>query len=105
MSVKDVITTINKDKMARILQEKLGFSYVLCEAIVTEIFDQTTNLVINQGKLTLKNFGQFRLRHKKARTAINQKTKEKMILPPRKVVSFLPSKNFKNFVNNVTNGQ
>ena len=40
----------------------------------------------------IHNFGTFKIRNKKSRKARNPKTKVEVIIPPRNVISFIPSK-------------
>ena len=58
------------------------------------------NYTINlKRSVKIHNFGTFKIRNKKSRKARNPKTKVEVIIAPRKVISFLPSKHLLNKVN------
>ena len=51
------------------------------------------NYTINLKKsVKIHNFGTFKIRNKKSRKARNPKTKVEVMIPPRNVISFIPSK-------------
>ena len=51
------------------------------------------NYTINlKRSVKIHNFGTFKIRNKKSRKARNPKTKVEVIIPPRNVISFIPSK-------------
>ena len=68
------------------------------------IFDSFVNVMSDMLKenhdrihLEIRNFGSFDILPTKSRTnARNPKSKEKVIIPPRKKLTFKPSKNIKN---------
>lgn len=91
--------TITKEKIAQELKEKIGLSGVLCEEIVNKIFKEIYELISREQKLTLKNFGSFYLKQKKARPGQNLQTKETIIIAPRKVIRFIPAKALKKAIN------
>lgn len=77
----------------------LGFSGLLCEEIVNQIFASITEIVERDGKLIITNFGKFTLHKKNARPGVNMKTGEAIIIHPRNVIRFLPSIQFKKMLN------
>lgn len=94
-----MIETITKEKIAQALKTKIGLSGVLCEEIINHIFKELYKLIEGDQKITLKNFGSFYLKSKKARPGQNLQTKETIIIPPRKVIRFLPAKALKKEIN------
>ena len=51
------------------------------------------NYTINlKRSVKIHNFGTFKIKNKKSRKARNPKTKVEVIIPPRNVISFIPSK-------------
>lgn len=91
--------TITKAKISENLKQKMGFSGVLCEEIVSAIFESIAYLAATEEKLLLTNFGKFRVNNKKARPGVNLKTKEQVVIPPKKVLRFIPSAHFKTMLN------
>jgi len=94
--------TITKEKIAAMLKAKLGLSSIVCAEIVNQIFDNIQEIIIDQ-KLTLKNFGSFYTNTKKPRPGINFHTKEKIIIPAKKVTGFLASSKLKAIINSDEN--
>ena len=54
-------------------------------------------------KLKLSKFGTFSIRQKKSRIGRNPKTKEEKMISSREVILFKPSKDFKNYINQINN--
>ena len=92
--------TITKEKIAEILRSKLGFSAIICEEIVNQIFNNIQTIVNVNQKLSIKNFGTFCVKDKKPRIGMNFHTKEQIIIKSRKVMRFIPAKKLKNLINN-----
>jgi len=54
---------------------------------------------LEQGKkIVLSNFGTFKVIKRNNKKVINPNTKEPLIIPSKKIVKFLPSKNLKKLV-------
>ena len=51
----------------------------------------------------IHNFGTFKIRNKKSRKARNPKSKVEVVIPPRNVISFIPSKFILKKINKITN--
>lgn len=66
--------------------------------IVNEFLEATKDALTNQEEVIIRGFGTFKIQETKERTAFNFKTKEKCVLPARKVVKFQPSKELKDLV-------
>ncbi len=94
------ITTITKEKIAEHLRETLGFSGVICDELVSEVFNSATDLIAEEGGLKIKNLGSFVVHQKLARPGMNLHTGQKVEIPARKVVKFAPSRNLKKRLNN-----
>jgi integration host factor subunit alpha len=86
--------------LANIINEKIGVPSVEASEIVDFVLDQLVEGLIKDGEVKIKNFGVFKLKHKKERIGRNPKTKEEKIISARNVVSFYPAKDFKNKINN-----
>ncbi len=91
--------TITKEKIAEHLREKLGFSGVICEEIVSEVFASATEIIVDTQSLKIKNLGSFAIHQKSARPGMNLQTGEKVEIPARKVIKFAPSRNLKKRLN------
>lgn len=90
--------TITKEKIAFMLNAKLGFSKSLCEEIVNAVFSNILEIAKEQ-KLTLKNFGSFEVKHKNSRPGINFHTKSQITIEPKNILRFVPSAKLKVLIN------
>lgn len=87
--------TITKEILADNLKNRLGLSATICEEIVSGIFDEITDQVYANSKVTVKNLGKFFINRKEARPGLNVKTGEYADVPARTVMRFTPSRSFK----------
>tara|TARA_A100001011_G_C14242473_1_gene813874 strand:+ start:995 stop:1294 length:300 start_codon:yes stop_codon:yes gene_type:complete len=94
---------LTKKDLVNLVYMQLGFSKLISENLIEDFFATIGMNIKKNKKLKISNFGTFILREKKQRIGRNPKTKEEKIISARKVISFKPSKDFKNFVNNKKN--
>ena len=69
------------------------------EAIVETIFDSIIQALQTGEKIEIRGFGSFRTRQRRGRVGRNPKTGAKVDVPPKRIPSFKPSKELKDFVN------
>ena len=83
---------------------KLDMNYEESKIILESVLDSFTELLIsdfNKSRIELRNFGIFDVYKTKKRTnARNPKTKENVVIPPRKKIVFKSSKYVKKILNN-----
>lgn len=91
--------TITKEKIAQKIEEKLGFSGLICEELVTRIFKSAIDLVLLNGMLKIKNFGSFEIVQKNSRPGMNIHKRSPISIEPRKVIRFSSSRNLKRKLN------
>lgn len=94
-----MIETINKEKIVRLLRDKIGLSGAACEEITNQIFSKIHELTDTHQKLMIKNFGTFHINNKKSRPGQNLQTGEEIVIQPRKVLKFTPAKALKSQIN------
>ena len=87
--------TINKAKLAMDLHKKIGFSHILCQEIISHFFNEIVFLTKRDSKLTLHNFGNWKIHKKNKRAAFDIKNKNIISLDSRFVLRFTPSEEFK----------
>ena len=92
LTKKDIINSIYM---------QLGFSKKVIENLLEDLLSIILSELIKNKKVKISNFGTFILKHKKSRIGRNPKTLEKKIITERNVISFKPSKNLKNYINDV----
>jgi DNA-binding protein HU-beta len=91
MNKKDIAENIYK-KVEIKRFEAYGFIDLLIEAVA---------LRLNAGeKVTISNFGTFKVVNRKKKKVINPNNKQSMVIPERKTVKFLPSKWLKDYCEN-----
>ena len=77
---------------------QIGFSKKISEDLLEDILDIIVKNLKKYKKLKISNFGTFSVKSKKSRMGRNPKTKEKKIISERNIVSFKPSKDFKDYI-------
>ena len=92
-------TTITKEKIAVHLHQKMGFAKSVTEKLILQIFEEIADMLKKGGNIQLPNFGAFSISKKSARPGMNMHTKERMMIPSREVIRFVPSRALKNRVN------
>ena len=86
------MNNITRDDIAEFINNEFGLTKKDCSNLVNDIIEEIIE-GLNENKIVkIHNFGTFRLRRKNARVGRNPKTKEEVIIGPRNVISFLPSK-------------
>jgi len=89
-----------KDLSKRIYQN-LGFSKRYSSTLIDNFFETLIQELIRSSKIKISSFGTFKVINKKKRIGRNPKTKEEVIITPRKVVKFSPSLLVKQKINNL----
>ena len=92
-------TNLTKKDLVNIIYMQVGFSKLISEHLIDELFFLITLNLKKEKKLKLTKFGTFFIKSKKSRIGRNPKTKEDKIISERNVVLFKPSKEFKEFIN------
>ena len=95
---------LTKKDLVNLSYMQIGFSKQVSENLIEEFLFLLIQNLKKEKKLKLSNFGTFSIRQKKSRIGRNPKTKEEKKISERNVVLFKPSKEFKEFINNKTDG-
>ena len=90
---------INRKTLANIIYRNIGFSKVISENIVNDIFNILVSVFKENEKVKVTSFGTFLKKRKNKRIGRNPKTKEKKIISARNVITFKASKIFMNKIN------
>tara|TARA_B100000953_G_scaffold69877_1_gene56260 strand:+ start:523 stop:819 length:297 start_codon:yes stop_codon:yes gene_type:complete len=86
------MNNITRDDIAEFINNEFGLTKKDCINLVNDIIEEIIQ-GLNKNKIVkIHNFGTFKLRKKNARIGRNPKTKEEVMIAPRNVISFLPSK-------------
>ena len=89
---------IRRYDIAKDLHLKKGFSISLSKKIIDD-FIEILILNIKESSLNLKGIGSFKVIQKHERIGRNPKTGKKHIIKARKSVSFIPSRNLSQNIN------
>ena len=72
--------------------QKVGFSKNFSSKLIDDFFESFIIELIKSNKIKISSFGTFEVVNKRERIGRNPKTKVEVIIPPRNVISFIPSK-------------
>ncbi len=90
---------MNKKELIDIVSQKKDLTKKDAEALVDTVFDTMTESILNGEKVLISGFGTFKVNYRKERKGVSPKTKEIMIIPASKTVSFKPSNRLKDAMN------
>jgi len=90
---------ITREQISEYINSEFGLSKYDCNNIVNEIIEEIILGLIKDNLVKIHNFGTFKLKQKNQRIGRNPKTKKDIMIAPRKVVSFIPSKYLLNKIN------
>jgi nucleoid DNA-binding protein len=83
---------MTKKDMARAIAQEMSIPQAQAAAIVQRIFDGSTETLLSEGRIELRNFGVFDVWERKARRARNPRTGEAVDVPGKLVVTFKPGR-------------
>ena len=90
---------LTKKDLVNSIYMQIGFSKQISGNLLEEFLDLIIQNLNSEKKIKISKFGTFSIRKKKPRIGRNPKTKEEKKISQRNVVTFKPSKEFKQFVN------
>ncbi|MGD9128524.1 MAG: HU family DNA-binding protein [Planctomycetia bacterium] len=83
---------MTKKEIVRIISEDLGLTQLQTKEIVQKTFDAIVNTLLEEGRIELRNFGVFEVKHRAPRKARNPRTGDQVFVPGKSVVTFKPGK-------------
>ena len=95
--------TITKNTIANNIFYETGIPATMAQEIVDNLFTTIINAAATDGVVKIPKFGSFYVKQKSQRIGRDLNTNEDKIITARKVVSFQPSNQLKQAVNDVTN--
>ena len=90
---------IKRSDLIKSIYLNVGFSKVISENLVNDIFDLLIKNTIEFNTVKISKFGNFVKRNKKERLGRNPKTKEVKTISSRQVIVFKPSMELKKIIN------
>ena len=77
--------------LAAVLQREVGVSQRAALRLVDDIRDHMSAALLNGEKVVISGFGTFFVKRREGHVARNPQTKERVMVPPHRVVMFRPS--------------
>ena len=90
---------LTRDTLTNKIYQNIGLSKNLSNLLVTNIFNEIIEGLIQSKHVKISSFGTFKTINKNERIGRNPKTKEETKITSRKVVSFKASQQLKNKIN------
>jgi DNA-binding protein HU-beta len=86
---------VTKAELVGEVAKKVGLSQVQAREAVDAVLDAVTATLKKGQKVQVIGFGTFEVRRRKARTAVNPQTREKVQVPATRVPAFRPGAELK----------
>jgi nucleoid DNA-binding protein len=96
---------MTKKDIARRIADELDRPLLETMQIVQKTLDAIINVLIEEGRVELRNFGVFEVKKRKSRQARNPRTGEKVVVGERMVVAFKPGRVVEERVSNEYRGE
>ena len=90
---------MNKKELIDSVSHKRDLTKKEAEALVDTVFDTMIESILNGDKVLISGFGTFKVNERQERKGVSPKTKEPMIIPASKTVTFKPSNKLKDTMN------
>ena len=84
---------MTKKEMIQEIAAEFKIEQTLARKIVQRCLDSIIDTVVEAGRLELRNFGVFQVKHRAARKARNPKTNQEVFVPAKRVITFQAGKN------------
>lgn len=81
-----------KKEIVKTIAESTALTQVQTKEVVQRTFDAIVDAIISEGRIELRNFGVFELKHRRPRKARNPRTGEPVEVPAKIAVVFKPGR-------------
>lgn len=82
---------MNKTDLINEIAAKANLNKVQAKAALDAMLESMSQALANEDRIQLIGFGTFQVNEMKERMGVNPRTKEKLVIPARKVVKFKPA--------------
>ena len=96
---------VTREDLSEYINSEFGLSKYDCNQLVNEIIEQIITGIIDHSIVKIHNFGTFKLKQKNARIGRNPITRIEVMISPRKVITFIPSKHLLKKINKHHNSE
>lgn len=90
---------MNKKELIDYISETKDLTKKDAEAIVDTIFNTMKETLLEGEKVLISGFGTFKVNNRKERKGVSPKSKETIIIPASRTISFKPSNKLKDAMN------
>ena len=90
---------MNKKELIDIVSSKQDITKKDAEALVDTVFDTMVESLLEGDKVLISGFGTFKVNQRGERTGVSPKTKEQIVIPASKTITFKPSNKMKDALN------
>lgn len=90
---------MNRSELVRSVSRKVEQPQWMVDLVLDGIIEVTALALATEDQVSVRGFGKFVLRFRKAVTKINPKTGDEIKIPDRYTVAFLPSSGLRDRVN------
>ncbi len=89
---------MNKKEVSEVIYKKLGVKRFEAYHFIDLLIEVIVENLSNGKKVVISNFGTFKIIQREKKRVINPNNKQAMIIPAKKIVKFIPSKNLKRII-------
>tara|TARA_B100001057_G_C22126883_1_gene673012 strand:- start:198 stop:500 length:303 start_codon:yes stop_codon:yes gene_type:complete len=90
---------LGKKEIVNNIKSIIGFSSNNIKKVSDDLIETIVQILIDQKKINIKNFGSFTVVYKKKREGRNPKTNENFTITSRNAIQFRPSTQLKQKIN------
>lgn len=90
---------MNKKELIDAVAQKRGLTKKEAEILVDTVFDTIIDTALAGDKVLISGFGTFKVHQREERKGVSPKTKEMMVIPASKTLTFKPSNRLKDAMN------
>ena len=84
----------NKEFVAE-LSRRMGYTLKDTSSLMSALVAEMTEQLEDENVITVQNVGSFEVKKKQERVVVNPATQQRMLVPPKLIISFKPSSSFK----------
>ena len=83
---------LTKKDIVKRISDKSGLTQLKTKEVVQSTLDAIIEILVETGRLELRNFGVFQVKTRKARRARNPRSGQEVFVSAKRVVSFKPGR-------------
>ena len=87
--------SINNNEFTSVLAERLGYTIKDTSELMNSLLSSMTQELEEGNVIAIQGFGSFEVKKKAERISINPASKQRMLVPPKLVLSYRPSNTLK----------